>query len=545
METFFKMCQECGIVDHVHVLKEDCYVVYRAVVSKRADLHTGRGTSLGSHGKLTISEQAKSLMVRSDPGVKHAAVKKMQFSDWLSALSELAKKRFGESNDEVDDINSFERLIMDNLVPATKFRSAVPVALDEVRHLYKDFGPAFRDVIQYYGEFVGSEEKEDEAKRGGSRLSVNKGMNSMSSNMSFAKWLQFCDDFNLRSSMSNTPILTSVELADIFLQAVRAQSIDYLGKLNFQEFWEAIVRCAQVAYRFVDTSLENKVKELFVNMSHKIDQSISKSVNFTGMRDVSTYGALIISGMKKFQLALNTLYRRDGIPQSYLTRRVKPNLSGRQILSALKSKQDSTRRRRVAQNRRLSEIGLQSATDEIALQEAAKKPPRRHARNRSMENKDAALAGLSGAYMSTRGTRQQSFGGQDNPTDTSLAIIPVDNRPPPSTRAVPRITNDSASRDTSYRALLQQREARKLRARTNAAKRATRRDPYLQRTDTPTSTAPMAPPSQGSGGWWAAVDNSTGRMYYYNRKTGESGWQLPPGIDETQVRVNKKVFHAK
>ena len=170
METFFKMCQECGIVDHVHVLKEDCYVVYRAVVSKRADLHTGRGTSLGSHGKLTISEQAKSLMVRSDPGVKHAAVKKMQFSDWLSALSELAKKRFGESNDEVDDINSFERLIMDNLVPATKFRSAVPVALDEVRHLYKDFGPAFRDVIQYYGEFVGSEEKEDEAKRGGSRL---------------------------------------------------------------------------------------------------------------------------------------------------------------------------------------------------------------------------------------------------------------------------------------------------------------------------------------------------------------------------------------
>eukprot|EP00946_MAST-07B_sp_MAST-7B-sp1_P005390 g5390.t1 len=320
METFFKMCHECGIVDHVHVLKEDCYVVYRAVVSKRADSHTGRGTSLGSYGKLSISEQATNLMVRTDPGVKYAAVKKMQFSDWLTALSALSKKRYGESNDEMDDINSFERLIMDSLVPSAKFRSAVPVALNEVKHLYKEFAPAFRDVLQYYGEFVGQEEKDDEAKRASGRLAVNKGLNSMSSNLSFAKWLQFCDDFNLRSSMSNTPILTSVELADIFLQAVHVQSIDYLGKLNFEEFWEAIVRCAQVAYRFVDTSLENKLKELFVNMSHKIDRSISKSVNFTGMRDVSTYGALIISGMKKFQLALNTLYRQDGVPQSWVAK---------------------------------------------------------------------------------------------------------------------------------------------------------------------------------------------------------------------------------
>jgi hypothetical protein len=85
------------------------------------------------------------------------------------------------------------------------------------------------------------------------------------------------------------------------------------GKLNVNEFWEAIVRCAQVAYRNVDTGMDNKLKELFVNMSHKIDQSISKSVNFTGHRDVSTNGAMIISGMKKFQMALNILYREDGM----------------------------------------------------------------------------------------------------------------------------------------------------------------------------------------------------------------------------------------
>ena len=85
------------------------------------------------------------------------------------------------------------------------------------------------------------------------------------------------------------------------------------GKLNVNEFWEAIVRCAQVAYRNVDTGMDNKLKELFVNMSHKIDRSISKSVNFTGHRDVSTNGAMIISGMKKFQMALTILYREDGM----------------------------------------------------------------------------------------------------------------------------------------------------------------------------------------------------------------------------------------
>jgi len=171
---------------------------------------------------------------------------------------------------------------------------AVPVPLEECEDLWNRFGPAFTEIIQYYGEFVGNEEKEEEKKSGSERLTinkkVNKGMNSMSSNLNFAKWLQFCDDFNLRSSMSNTPILTSVELAEIFLQSINARTIDYLGKLNIEEFWEAIVRCAQVAYRNVDTNMVNKLKELFVNMSHKIDTSISNSVNFTGHRDVSTNG---------------------------------------------------------------------------------------------------------------------------------------------------------------------------------------------------------------------------------------------------------------
>ena len=112
-ETFYKLCEECGIVDNVKVLKQDCYVVYRSLVAKRADKHTGRGTSLGGkYGKMSIGEKADHLQLRHDPNVKHSAVKKMHFSDFLSGLSELAKKLFGESNDEQKDIANFEKVIV-------------------------------------------------------------------------------------------------------------------------------------------------------------------------------------------------------------------------------------------------------------------------------------------------------------------------------------------------------------------------------------------------------------------------------------------------
>lgn len=472
-ETFYKLCEECGIIDNVKVLKQDCYVVYRSLVGKRADKHTGRGSSLGGkYGKRSISEKAHILKLRCDPGVKHEAVKKMHFSDFLSGLSEMGKKLFGENNDVQEDINTFEKIIMEYIIPNAHHRVAVPVPLDDCDGLYRKFAPAFKGILQYYGEFVGAEEKIDEKIHHSGRLAVNVGMNSMSSNLSYAKWLQFCDDFNLRSSMSNTPILTSVELAEIFLQSINARTIDYLGKLNFEEFWEAIVRCAQVAYRNINTSMENKLKELFVNMSHKIDESVSKSVNFTGHRDVSTNGAMIIDGMKKFQLALNILYRVDGMPQSYLTRREKTHLSGRSLLGSLVDKQQKQKQKQYEKEQRRreeEEFAMHAEQDsdyeeegnnvDVSASSAAMGMQfRGHNRNRSMENRNAALAGL-------------MRGPSTNNTNNNLNIAQMhaleleDQRPPPSTPQVPRSNNRSVSgKDRSYRGLLQQKQARKIRS---------------------------------------------------------------------------------
>jgi hypothetical protein len=74
-----------------------------------------------------------------------------------------------------------------------------------------------------------------------------------------------------------------------------------------------------------------------------------------------------------------------------------------------------------------------------------------------MENKHAALGGLlSSMPPNTTGRFDDEI---------PAAMRPVDNRPPPSTPQVPRSNNRSVSgKDRSYRGLLQQKEARKLRS---------------------------------------------------------------------------------
>ena len=142
--------------------------------------------------------------------------------------------------------------------------------------------------------------------------------------------------------MNNTPILTSIDLAEVFLDACKARTVDYLGKLNFDEFWEALVRAAQVAFKDKDVPITNKVKHLFVHMSYKIDRSISTSINFKSNRDVPTNGQSIIAGMKMFQLQMTKMWRADGVPRSYVHKYEVERRDGRKLLQGILKRRDSS-----------------------------------------------------------------------------------------------------------------------------------------------------------------------------------------------------------
>ena len=76
-------------------------------------------------------------------------------------------------------------------------------------------------------------------------------------------------------------------------------------------------------------------------------------------------GAMIISGMKKFQFALNVLYREDGMPQSYLTRKPKIRLNGRDLLGTLINKQQREKERlQMLENRKREERDMAMMADE-------------------------------------------------------------------------------------------------------------------------------------------------------------------------------------
>ena len=483
-EGFWKMCTECGIVDNVRVLKEDCNVVYRSQVSKRADRHTLRGAGTEKkNGKLSMGASAFRLKMKHDPGLKHTSIKKMHFSDFLTALADLSKRRYGDPTSEEEDEAAFEKLLMENLIPFARYRRRILAPTDEVQGLAKRFLPSFRHILQYYGEFIGDEEKQNEKKHNTGRMEANAGMNSMASNLSFPKWLQFCDDFNLRSSLNNVPILTSVELAEIFLQSVQARTVDYLGKLNINEFWEAIVRCAQVAFKEVDTSMVRKLKELFIIMSHKIDKSISDSVNFTGHRDVSTYGALIISGMKSFQLQLNIMYREDGLPLSYLSSHSTKKTGGRSMLSniiarqaVMKKQHEKAQLSQIKRDlRRQSWMSTSSAASAEDVDASGNFGVSNEANDgnagdrKALRNRDAALRSLLISADSKRDTTQRANGtsrargeqrldvAKSAPASPAAGLAPV--------AATAPLTVKSPEKKTNYRLLLQRRQAAKMRRR--------------------------------------------------------------------------------
>ena len=64
--------------------------------------------------------------------------------------------------------------------------------------------------------------------------------------LGYPEFLKFASDFDL----SNSVILSTLEVGDIYLSSIKAVAPDAtIRKLTFPEFWEALVRCALVAYR--------------------------------------------------------------------------------------------------------------------------------------------------------------------------------------------------------------------------------------------------------------------------------------------------------
>lgn len=99
---------------------------------------------------------------------------------------------------------------------------------------------------------------------GKATMRATKGVNSMREALSYAGFLRFATDFEL----ANSVILSTIELGDIFLSSLTPSAPDAtIRKLSFNEFVEALLRCALVAYsKISEVSIIDKVRRAFITV---------------------------------------------------------------------------------------------------------------------------------------------------------------------------------------------------------------------------------------------------------------------------------------
>ena len=152
----------------------------------------------------------------------------------------------------------------------------------------------------------------------------------LSQAIGYPEFLKFATDFDL----SNSVILSTLEIGDIFLSSIR--TVDHgstIRKLTFPEFWEALVRCALVAYsKISDSSVIDKIRGLFLYMWRAINRSVPRA--FAERRNVSTYAGDLLAGAMLFNKRFTAAWAADGY-RDYLAPDAPPLESGKAVLTRM------------------------------------------------------------------------------------------------------------------------------------------------------------------------------------------------------------------
>ncbi len=209
---------------------------------------------------------------------------------------------------------------------------------EDVIKLYSYFGDALEQIFQFYGTSSVPGGKARKAgtpsKTAASTLSSvsrsSMGVNSMKAALGYSAFLKLAADFDL----SNTVILSTRELGDIFLSAIRLDDrAPAVRKLTFDEFWEALVRCAMRAYSKISHSTPlDRVRGLFLYMWRAITRSVPRA--FNDRRNVTTYAGDLLSGAMLFNKRFTAMWAEDGY-RDYLTPVPIKEESGAAVLARL------------------------------------------------------------------------------------------------------------------------------------------------------------------------------------------------------------------
>ena len=157
--------------------------------------------------------------------------------------------------------------------------------------------------------------------------------------LGYAEFLKFAQAFDLSSST----ILSTIELGDIYLSSIKSSDPNALmHKLTFPEFWEALVRCALVAYGKISAvTIVDKIRGLLLYMWRAINGSVPKAWGDV-RRGGSTNPGDLLAGAMLFNKRFTAVWAADGY-RDYLSPPPPAAEDGQTVLARLKGGSSAAR----------------------------------------------------------------------------------------------------------------------------------------------------------------------------------------------------------
>jgi hypothetical protein len=239
---------------------------------------------------------------------------------------------------------------MDNVLPLASRRVIVDLSAlvhqEPVNALFTYFEDALMDIFKYYatagdqltknkdmlkstsvGSMLSKKSFDDQKELFVEAKERSQLQNSLANQMGYSDFMRFASDFG----MTNTMGLTCLDLGDIYLVVIslpksNAGELGNSGanggseicntsvrKLDYNEFWEALVRCAIVAFKSYNSiTTEDKVKNLFLYIWRHVLCNIQDQSSGKGNISNSNFKAGLLRGSQRLNEKFLSMWARDG-----------------------------------------------------------------------------------------------------------------------------------------------------------------------------------------------------------------------------------------
>lgn len=317
----YRICKDCQLTEKV---------IFKKFAISRQDIH------IAFTSELKIRSDSMKHEIKSGAVAKKDALSKaLTYAEFLNVLGRLSLRVYP---DAVSQSSAFQTLLIENILPLAHRRSPQTITgqlnSSKVLAVQIEFRDALLELYTFFASESQDEDHETRAidvkatsfqsmdsqknrvrvyKRESVIFCVNSTEYGTTKSLAHQHWMKFAADFGLSSSV----LLTQIEVSDIYLSSVVIQGKSGTPgrKMRFDQFWEAIVRCALLAWRNVATATsDSKIRALLVFMwKHFQEKTNEMNISSRDMaNDLAVHNRGLVKAAEKLMAKVVTMWSDSG-----------------------------------------------------------------------------------------------------------------------------------------------------------------------------------------------------------------------------------------